>query len=265
MASIKKLYQAYSMKRISRPAFIRRLRANAGDDVLLAVVQHMAPLSLETEVKGSILTHSQGQRSISSFGRTGSSFPTSLRLVGVGLSTSQPPPYTVKDGSLRWRLENEGLILGAVGKRRQPCRFRQVQSIESHKYEDEREQYRQTTATDSDRFRHTAADRASDSTEDITTDSDSKFRFKQTEPEKRGKTRRMDTVSIVGDTIKYIQELQENAKELEDELKVLEVKDFMVNGHQVEAKEEVDAKSLKDSLLSSWTSSEVYQKLIKST
>ncbi|GKA95515.1 hypothetical protein Tco_0817553 [Tanacetum coccineum] len=72
--------------------------SDAGDDVLLAVVQHMAPLSLETEVKGSILTHSQGQRSISSFGRTGSSFPTSLRLVGVGLSTSQPPSYTVKDG-----------------------------------------------------------------------------------------------------------------------------------------------------------------------
>ncbi|GKF58276.1 hypothetical protein Tco_0171813, partial [Tanacetum coccineum] len=68
------------------------------------------------------------------------------------------------------------------------CRFRQVQSIESHKYGDEREQYKQTT-TDSDRFRHTAADRASDSTEDITTDSDSKFRFKQTEPEKRGKTK----------------------------------------------------------------------------
>ncbi|GJR21225.1 probable inactive poly [ADP-ribose] polymerase SRO2 [Tanacetum coccineum] len=36
MASIKKLHQAYSMKRISRPAFIRCLRANAGDDVLRA-------------------------------------------------------------------------------------------------------------------------------------------------------------------------------------------------------------------------------------
>ncbi|GKB59440.1 Myc-type, basic helix-loop-helix domain-containing protein, partial [Tanacetum coccineum] len=45
---------------------------------------------------------------------------------------------------------------------------------------------------------------------------------------------RMDKVSIVGDTIKYIQELQENAKELKDELKALEVKDCMVNGNQVE-------------------------------
>lgn len=41
MASIKKLHQAYSMKRISRPAFIRCLRANAGDDVLRAVVQRI--------------------------------------------------------------------------------------------------------------------------------------------------------------------------------------------------------------------------------
>ncbi|PWA57841.1 Poly(ADP-ribose) polymerase, catalytic domain-containing protein [Artemisia annua] len=41
MASIKKLHQAYSMKKISRPAFIRCLRANAGDDVLRAVVQRI--------------------------------------------------------------------------------------------------------------------------------------------------------------------------------------------------------------------------------
>uniref|UniRef100_A0A6L2JZX1 Probable inactive poly [ADP-ribose] polymerase SRO2 n=1 Tax=Tanacetum cinerariifolium TaxID=118510 RepID=A0A6L2JZX1_TANCI len=44
----------------------------------------------------------------------------------------------------------------------------------------------------------------------------------------------MDTVLIVGDTIKFLQELQENAKELEDELKTLKVKDCMVNRHQVE-------------------------------
>ncbi|GKA32083.1 FKBP12-interacting protein of 37 kDa [Tanacetum coccineum] len=59
-------------------------------------IKWLTPLPLETEVKGSILTPCKaGGPFLPLVELEAASLP--LPLVGVGLSTSQPPPYTVKD------------------------------------------------------------------------------------------------------------------------------------------------------------------------
>nr|GEV58893.1 ankyrin repeat-containing domain, PGG domain protein [Tanacetum cinerariifolium] len=58
-------------------------------------IKWLTPLSLETDVKGSILTlYKAGGRFLPLVEPEAASLP----FVGVGLSTSQPPPYTVEDG-----------------------------------------------------------------------------------------------------------------------------------------------------------------------
>ncbi|GJW80138.1 hypothetical protein Tco_0144113, partial [Tanacetum coccineum] len=64
------------------------------DNMMEGLIKWLTPLPLETKVKGSILTPYKAR---GPFLPLVESEAASLPLVGVGLSTSQPPPYTVED------------------------------------------------------------------------------------------------------------------------------------------------------------------------